>query len=188
MKNIISALAAFQAEMKPVKKENENPFFKSSYADLAAIWTAAQPMLSKHGLAVSQTFRVDLATGTTVLATGLLHSSGENFSSEMILPSTKTPQETGSAITYFRRYALSAILGIVTEDEDDDGNAAQKGSETPKDVRPPAARPAPKKLELVADTELPKAFWALTASEKKAALGDHLHVVNENGVRMVRSK
>jgi len=119
--DLAAALAKAQASIKGALKSSENPFFKSKYADLSAVWEACREPLTKNGLAISQHAGGD---GTTVqVETVLLHSSGQWISSTLTMRPTKSdPQAFGSAITYARRYALAAIVGVVTED--DDGNAA----------------------------------------------------------------
>jgi hypothetical protein len=121
IKELASALAAFQAEVANVKKDSTNPFFKSKYASLENIIDTARPFLAKHGLAFSQ-----LPSGENELSTTLMHKSGEWLSATAkINPKDTSPQAQGSAITYMRRYALSALLGLATED-DDDGNAGSQ--------------------------------------------------------------
>ena len=120
MKAISQALVKFQSQLKPVNKDSENPFFKSSYADLSSILQAVMPILSSNGLAISQPMKIH--EGFTVLMTRLIHESGESLESEMILPVLADPQKFGSLITYYKRYQLQAMLGISTRDEDDDAN------------------------------------------------------------------
>ena len=84
MKSISQALVKFQSQLKPVEKNAENPFFKSSYADLSSILAAVMPILSANGLAVMQPMKVQ--DGFTILKTVLVHESGESLESEMILP------------------------------------------------------------------------------------------------------
>lgn len=133
--SLAKALSAFQAEMKNVTKDGKNPFFKSKYATLDGIWDAARPVLAKHKLALTQ-----FPTGECELESILVHESGEFISSTMKMePKDKTPQGQGSAITYARRYAMSAILGIATE-EDDDGNVATGKVQTT--VAKPPFKPA----------------------------------------------
>jgi hypothetical protein len=119
---LAAALAGFQGEMAPVAKTADNPFFKSKYADLASIVEAASPLASKHGLSVMQMPGWDGDNHT--LSTVVLHTSGQWVRSEMVLMLPKQdPQGQGSALTYGRRYAYCAALGVVA-DADDDGNAA----------------------------------------------------------------
>tara|TARA_R110000850_G_C9652295_1_gene434552 strand:+ start:42 stop:569 length:528 start_codon:yes stop_codon:yes gene_type:complete len=127
VKEIAAALNKAQAEMSGAKKTSTNPFFKSSYADLAAVVEAVKTPFFENGLSYSQ-FPI-FKDGFVGVETILLHVSGEWISGELVLPMTKQePQAAGSAITYARRYALQSIAGIPAED--DDGNAASKS--TPK--------------------------------------------------------
>lgn len=119
IKNLATALAKFQSEVGAVKKESTNPFFKSRYADLPSILAEIKEPLSKNGLSFSQ-----FPTGENQLTTILMHISGEWIEDTFTMkPVDQKPQSLGSVITYMRRYALGAILGIATE-EDDDGNEA----------------------------------------------------------------
>lgn len=122
MNAISAALVKFQSQLRPVNKDSENPFFKSSYADLSSILQAVVPLLTANDLAVIQPMKVE--NGLTILITKIIHSSGEFIQSEMILPVVADPQKFGSLITYYKRYQLQAILGVSTKDEDDDGNYA----------------------------------------------------------------
>ncbi len=124
MKNLYSAIANFQAELKPVSKDSKNPFFKSEYASLPQIMTEIQPLLSKHKLAVVQ--MMTSIGDHPALKTIIAHESGESVEDVTPLFLVKTdPQSHGSAVTYARRYALCSALGIVA-DEDDDGNKASQ--------------------------------------------------------------
>lgn len=122
MKNLSQALVKFQSQLRPVNKDSQNPFFKSSYADLSSILQAVIPLLSANGLAIIQPMRV--TESGTILITRLIHDSGEHIDSEMFLPHNPDPQKYGSLISYYKRYQLQALLGISTTDEDDDANKA----------------------------------------------------------------
>ena len=114
---LAEALAKAQSEMEGAKKESTNPFFKSSYADLHAVIKSAFPHLSKHGLSVSQ--GNEMIMGAICVTTTLMHSSGQWLRSKVKLPlSKKDAQGVGAAITYGRRYGLSAIVGIAQYDDD----------------------------------------------------------------------
>jgi hypothetical protein len=121
---IAAALSAAQAEIAPAPKDATNPHFKSKYADLASVWGACRAALAKHNLAVIQSpFYTD---GRVGLGTRIMHKSGQWLQSEFSMkPTQDTPQGMGSCLTYLRRYALSAMVGVVA-DEDDDGNEASK--------------------------------------------------------------
>jgi ribosomal protein L34E len=117
-----AALAKAEGKIEVAKKDADNPYFKSKYADLATIREVCREPLAAEGLSILQ---IPTAQGNTVhISTKLLHESGQWIASELILVAKDTtPQSIGSCITYGRRYALAAMLGIAS-DEDDDGNAA----------------------------------------------------------------
>lgn len=123
---LATALARAQGKITGALKDSANPFFKSKYADLAACWDACRSQLSENGLAVIQTTETP-EDGITVVTT-LAHSSGQWMRGRLHMkPKDSSPQGFGSALTYARRYALAAIVGLAQID--DDGNAASK----PKD-------------------------------------------------------
>lgn len=125
------ALLKAQLEMENPKKESSNPYFKSKYADLATVREACIKPLGKNGLLVTQ--HVQSEQGKIGVRTVLMHESGEWIGSTAMVDLVKPgAQEAGSVITYLRRYMLSAICGLASED-DDDGNAAQKASAKPLD-------------------------------------------------------
>ncbi len=122
---LFTALAKAQGEMSAAAKDCANPFFKSRYADLSSVWTACREPLSKNGLSVLQI--VQSSDLGDVLHTTLGHSSGQYMTSTMPIR-IKTDgkndiQALGSTITYLRRYALSAIVGVAPDD-DNDGNGS----------------------------------------------------------------
>lgn len=135
---IASAMAMFQFEVESPKRSSANPAFKRDgkplkYADLDAIIKVVSPALSKNGLSQMQFTKTDIENQTVSVKTLLLHKSGQFMESdELILPAESfgkfNAQTVGSAITYGRRYSLSAMLGIASED-DDDANAQSIGSE-----------------------------------------------------------
>ena len=133
---IYGKLAKAKKEMGKVFKNSKNPHFKSNYADLESVWDACRDLLSANGLAVSQfpgTYS-DLDKSMS-LTTILTHNSGEWISQKMSVPVTKPDaQGAGSALTYMRRYALAAVVGVVQAD--DDGNAASNPSIKQAVVKP----------------------------------------------------
>ncbi len=140
------ALALAQGEMTTASKDGENPHFNSKFATLASIWETCRGPLTKNKLAVMQGVSPSGPGAPGIFWTMLVHESGEWVRSEMPLLLTKAdPQGVGSALTYYRRYCLAAMVGIVQDD--DDGNAATgdgKGVEqkkAPGANRPPAGRP-----------------------------------------------
>jgi hypothetical protein len=117
-----------------IKKDATNPFFKSKYATLENIIAHITDPLATNKLTFSQF--PDGAGLTTIL----MHESGEWMKATMPLHMGTKPQEQGSALTYARRYALSAVLGLAV-DEDDDGNEASKPTAKPVAAPKPVAKP-----------------------------------------------
>jgi len=134
IKEIATALAKAQGEIKGAVKDSDNPFFKSKYADLASVVEAIREPFSKNGLSYIQT--VEPSDGEEVrVETTILHSSGEWLSGGVLaVPVSKQDaQGFGSALTYARRYSLSAATGVAPED--DDGNAAAKAAPKPASAK-----------------------------------------------------
>ena len=123
---LMAALAKMQGELTMAKKDSDNPYFKSKYADLATCINTAKKPMADNGLSVSQHCGFD---GNYVRCVTVLgHASGQYMTSTCVIPVTKKDaQGVGSAITYARRYSFSAVIGL--SQDDDDGNWA-----TNKDV------------------------------------------------------
>lgn len=162
-KDLDAALATAQGEIRHALKDAENPFFRARYADLASVWSACREALAKHGLSVSQwpcawdpaanyVETLVKATqareaggkdrdpavqaGTITMVTRLAHASGQWLQATMVMPVAKqNPQAVGSAITYARRYALAAAVGVAPDD-DDDGNAASGNAGKQDEAKP----------------------------------------------------
>jgi hypothetical protein len=158
----ISALAASlvtaQTNIKGALKDKTNPYFDSVYADLSSVMTACKDALNAEGIAIVQT-PLPGDNGKLVLQTVLVHKSGEWIGGTISMPLSKQdPQGYGSAMTYARRYGLSAMVGVCPED--DDGNAAtgQNGKQAaPKPLHRPHVLPAAAKPEVhpdLADVEI----------------------------------
>ncbi len=118
MKNIASALVKAQLEMIAPKKGSVNPFFKNKYADLNDVLAAVVPALNNNGIVLLQPL-VNIE-GKNFVKTVLMHESGEIFESlaEIFCKNTNDAQAYGSGVTYARRYSLSSICGIGSEDDD----------------------------------------------------------------------
>lgn len=134
------ALVAAQGELRPITKDAKNPHFNSKFASLDGIIEQVRPILASHGLAVVQgttTPESDAnakATAFTVETT-ILHESGEWVRTAVMIPLQKAdPQGAGSALTYGRRYGLSAALSLAT-DEDDDGNNGSKPAKAQRSTK-----------------------------------------------------
>lgn len=147
------ALARAQAVMRSVKKDRDveaGAKYSFRYATLAAIWDVIREPLASNGLAVVQLPSVDVTKGVVAVETKLLHVSGEWIASKCELPVVqKTPQGIGAVITYARRYGLSAMVGVVSDDEPDVADAepvlSQHQSQQPQSRTPPPAKASPPK-------------------------------------------
>lgn len=135
--------------MTEVKRNAENPFTKSDYADLEAVLKTIRPILAKNKLALIQV--PGFKDGLVYVTSRLIHESGEFFeddSSAGVLP--PDPQKVGAAITYLRRYAAMAICGIAPEDEDANPTTVSKRKKKgDKGVAPTSAQPTEKSIEAV---------------------------------------
>lgn len=134
IKALAPALLNAQKAMGAATKNEKNPFFNSSYADLTAVISAIKGPLHDNGISYHQ--GVDVVDDKPVVETMLLHESGEWISSETPVYCAKPndPQAFGSGVTYSKRYALQAILGLPTED--DDGNAGSGKTSQPAQPKP----------------------------------------------------
>jgi len=122
MKDLFAALVKAQAQMGKAHKDATNPHFRSKYANLESCVDAVREVFAAHGLGFVQV-QHEAQCGVCI-ETVILHESGEQFSGgKLFVPANKQDaQGFGSALTYARRYSLSATVGLATED--DDGNAA----------------------------------------------------------------
>lgn len=148
---LASALVAAQADMPAVQPDSTNPHFRSRFVSLGHLIAKTRPVLNKHGLTMSQWPSAHPDTGAPLLITVLMHESGERIEhAAPLLLSKQDPQGLGSALTYLKRYAWAAALGI-SDQEDDDGNAGsaaetngkpaeEKSSEVKAEPKPPTDR------------------------------------------------
>ncbi len=130
IKELATALAKAQGAIKGAVKDSANPFFKSKYADLASVVEAIRNAFAANGLSYIQSVEPSDKDEVRVETT-ILHSSGEWIGCGVLaLPVSKVDaQGYGSALTYARRYSLSAATGVGPED--DDGNAAVTAKPVP---------------------------------------------------------
>ena len=165
--NLATALTQFAAEVHNPKNTASNPFHKNKYTPLNDILSYVRPLLAQHGLSVSQLVHSDdAAIGVTTM---LMHTSGEYIADTATMSpgaekGMSAAQVVGSVVTYLRRYALTAVLGIASED-DDDGNAGLRDS---KKANPaPPAKPATPQQDYLGsninDISPSKYAWALKA-------------------------
>ena len=133
LNELAAALAKAQAKIEGAKKDADNPFFRSKYADLASVWDACRKQLTDNGLSVVQS---PYTEGEKIgVSTLLLHVSGQWILSEVNAQAKDlSPQAVGSVISYMRRYALSAMAGV--PQIDDDAEAAEGRTDGKPDPKP----------------------------------------------------
>lgn len=153
---LAAALCLAQGEMGAAVKDAANPFFKSKYADLGEVVRAVKQPFANHGLSYTQfPIRDGESAGVTTM---LMHSSGQWMRETYTLPLAKfDAQAVGSAITYARRYALQAIAGVPSGD--DDGNLAAQSA--PQSAPEPAS-------SLDEHNRVVKECWASVTAIKEA--------------------
>lgn len=140
---LAKSLVETQKELKQPLKDAKNPFFKSEYVPLENVAEAITQTATKYGLAFSQ-YATTTENGNVSVGTIVFHESGEyiEYPPLILKPENTKPQSIGSAITYAKRYALSAIFGI-TSDKDDDGNKANGNGEPQKQPQKRNQKQAP---------------------------------------------
>ncbi len=146
--NLLDALAKMQGALDNAKKESDNPYFKSKYADLATCLQTAKKPMADNGLSISQhcTFDGQFVQCVTILG----HSSGQMMISTLMIPvAKKDAQGIGSSITYARRYALSSIIGLTQKDDDGEGSVGR----TEEDAKTKWEKTAKKSQEILRNAE-----------------------------------
>lgn len=145
---LFEALAKMQGALDNAKKESDNPYFKSKYADLATCLQTAKKPMADNGLSISQhcTFDGQFVQCVTILG----HSSGQMMISTLMIPvAKKDAQGIGSSITYARRYALSSIIGLTQKDDDGEGSVGR----TEEDAKTKWEKTAKKSQEILRNAE-----------------------------------
>lgn len=183
------AFAKFQAEVSNPKTTAKNPQFGSSYAPLDTVINTVKPILAKYGLSVFQSTGSD--GENVVIKTMILHESGQFVESEpLVLPAYQlkkggakefNAQGAGSAITYGRRYSLSAALNLSSETDDDanhvsgyQGQQQQKPGATETKQQQPPKQPGPELIGQVKLLVMELAGFSEDSSEASAAIIDTL--------------
>ena len=114
MKTTINTkLLEFQKKIGIIKKDSKNPHFKNTYASLTQILSEVKALLTECGLILIQPISLE-GVGTTIID----FETGEKIETVISLPTNLSPQQLGSAITYFRRYTLASLLSLEIDDDD----------------------------------------------------------------------
>jgi hypothetical protein len=192
-KYLAPALVAAQEALKPIAKDGKNPAFRSRYATLDGIMETVRPALAAHGLAVVQGV-VHPETGEggrlvgIMVETRLIHTSGEWLASVVPVPVAKGDAHgLGSALSYGRRYGISALLALST-DEDDDGNAAAKAPPAKPQAKPAPAAPAPgQRLHDRVPTTPPPEAMTLAKAETVELKGQRLVDMDDDRLDKLRA-
>src|SRR5699024_5893216 len=168
---ISKAMASFQKEVKQPFKDADNPFFRNKYVPLESVVKAIHSIAPKHGLSFTQ-WALNDDNGQLGVATLLMHTSGEfiEFDPVFMKAEKQTAQGAGALITYLKRYTLSAIFGIKS-DQDDDGNQASGNKETKQKQPLKATLLAKYKLSGKSESEFNKWY-----DEQKKAGHDNLYL------------
>jgi hypothetical protein len=190
---LCAALVAAQGALKPIAKDGKNPAFRSRYATLDGIMETVRPALAAHGLAVVQGV-VHPETGEggrlvgIMVETRLVHTSGEWLASVVPVPVAKGDAHgLGSALSYGRRYGISALLALST-DEDDDGNAAAKAPPAKPQAKPAPAAPAPgQRLHDRVPTTPPPEGMSLAKAETVELKGQRLADMDDDRLDKLRA-
>jgi len=129
---LTAALCAAQMEMTNPKKDCKNPYFKNEYAGLGSILDSCRKTFPKNGLAFTQP--ITMISDKPYLITTIMHTSGQwiNSVAPILCKDPNDPQKMGSAITYMRRYALQALIGVTGDDDDDAQQAITPAKEPEK--------------------------------------------------------
>lgn len=149
----------------PLKKEANNPFFNSAYADLNTVLNGVEPLLEANNFVLLQP-----VTGR-VVETILLHTSGQFISSDMELVLAKNDmQAMGSAVSYARRYSLMSLLGLKSVDDDGESSVGRATVVTKTSQRSPKPAEAVAKAAQLVDTSSPSPAPASTVSTNSVSV------------------
>jgi len=118
--NIYHKLYKLQSEIGTISEDVRNPFYKSKYFDINSLIGQLQPLLEKHKLVLIQPITDNQVRSVIV------DLDGGSVESSMQLPNIQDPQKIGSAITYYRRYTLTSLLGLQAEDDDANSTVGYK--------------------------------------------------------------
>jgi hypothetical protein len=165
---LTKALAQAQGDFPPVPKSRTNPHLKNKYATLDDVINTIRAPLKAHGLSFVQPLS-NGTDGAVVLETIIMHESGEWISTTAHVPAmgenrgVNELQSFGAALTYMRRYMLTAMLGISSEEDGDGQKATRKRQSAPRQSKNP---PPPQKAKSNGDA----GGYAFTASQVKAVI------------------
>ena len=160
--SIYKQLLEVQKEVGAISKDSKNPFFKSKYFDINKLIEVVNPVLSKHGLVLLQPIEDNKVVSRLFDA-----ESEKCVESWLELPNLSDPQKIGSAISYYRRYTLSSLLGLQAEDEDGNGLKAKPKPKAPEKLTDERFKDAMEKLKNKKVTKAVILAFDLTEEQKQ---------------------
>lgn len=119
----------FQNNVDTIKKDATNPHFKNKYATLSHILETVKPILNALQCTVTQPI-IGGEVKTIITDT----ESGESIEASITLPAGLTPQQAGSAITYYSRYTIKGLLALEIDDDDDGNSASTNATEKTEEL------------------------------------------------------
>jgi len=161
--SIYKKLLAVQKEVGAISKDSKNPFFKSKYFDINKLIEVVNPVLSSNGLVLLQPIE-DNKVFSKIFDSEAKQGEKVCVESCLELPNLTDPQKIGSAISYYRRYTLSSLLGLQAEDEDGNGLKAKPKPEKLSEERFNSALTALKENKITKATIL---AFDLTETQKE---------------------
>ena len=141
--NVSKAMLAIMKQIKPIRKDGKNPYFKSGYATLNSVLQEIMKAVHENGC-ICQTATYDTKVeGTIGIEVRLIHvESGEMLTSQLVMPMSKSdPQAAGSAISYARRYALIAFFNLEQVDDDAELAMGRRGGQIAYEPMDESMRP-----------------------------------------------
>jgi len=176
------SLVKATAKIKAVKMDAENPYYKSKYATLGALIDVAKPVCAEFGLS-TPAFMVS-EPGLVGIEQWIIHESGEYISDRILLPlpedsKIRVAQEMGATVSYLRRYALSALLGMYA-DEDGDGEPSRSGTATKQ-----APKQAPKGEPMSEPIEVGRPYDPVALMKKLVITQEKVPPASEKQVKLV---
>lgn len=135
---LYARLVAAIGEMPTLHPDSRNDHYGSMYVSLGALLSAVRPVLARHGLAISQ--QIGCAFGQVTVRTAIIASDGGEITSVLAYPMPGRIHDFGAVVTYLRRYAIQAMLGLAAESDPDGGAPAASETRRARPARP-AVRP-----------------------------------------------
>lgn len=187
----MNKLLEFQKRVEAIKKDSKNPFFKSSYLSLNGLLDAIKPLLNELELVLIQP--LNYADGRPAITTTIFDGDKKLVDTTIILPDLQDPQKMGSAITYYRRYAIQSMLCLQATDDDAETvvrQAIKQVSQDESSIRLLNTKSLPdKRKETIIDLCKKLGFTGETAKEYNVfVFSKTTHVLKEENFDLIIDK